>query len=270
MRADMAGHVAAYEQTVRSTIALAETFEPADWELPSECPGWSVRDQVSHIVGVERMLLGDADPPHSLPDELPHVRNAMGRTMEVAVAARRSVPGPQILDELRDALERRLAVLPGIDPDGPRRLPNGRMGTNVEGVAFRAFDIWTHEQDIRRAVGRPGNLAAPAAERARDILVPGLPYLVGKRAAAAPGESVTLDVTGPLAFTLHVAVDAAGRAAFADPAPAGAPPTLTMRMDWETYARLSCGRIPAEAAAVTIAGDADLARRLLKAFPLTP
>jgi uncharacterized protein (TIGR03083 family) len=64
---DMPGNVAAFEQTVRSTIALAGTFGAAQWDLPTECPGWTVRDQVSHIVGVERMLLGDPEPAHTLP-----------------------------------------------------------------------------------------------------------------------------------------------------------------------------------------------------------
>lgn len=267
MRADMAGHVAAYEQTVRSTIALAETFGPADWELPTECPGWSVRDQISHMAGVERGLLGDPEPPHQIPDDLPHVRNDMGRFMEVAVDARRARPGPAIVDELRDALDRRLAAFPGIDPDGATGLPDGRMGTYTELMSFRAFDCWTHEQDVRRAVGRPGNLAAPAAERARDILSRALPFVVGKRAGAAPGESVTLEVTAPVSFTLHVVVGDDGRARFTE---ALAGPTLALGMDWETYARLSCGRIPAESADVTVTGAADFAHRVLTAMAVTP
>jgi uncharacterized protein (TIGR03083 family) len=267
MREDMAGNVAAYEQTVRSTIALAETFAPADWELPTECPGWSVRDQVSHMVGVERMMLGDREPPHSVPDDLPHVRNDMGQFMEVAVDVRRSVPGPKVLDELRDALARRLEALPDIDPDQQAMLPNGRSGTYVELMGFRAFDCWTHEQDIRRAVGRPGNLAAPAAERARDIVAAALPFLLGKRAGAAPGESVTLEVTGPLSFTRHAVVGDDGRARFTDPLER---PTVALRLDWETYARLSCGRIPADSANVTVTGDPALAHRLLASMPVTP
>jgi uncharacterized protein (TIGR03083 family) len=272
MRGDMAGHVAAYEQTTRSVIAVAETLDPADWDRPTECPGWSVRDQVSHIVGVERWLLGEADPEHAVPD-LPHVRNDFGRALEVAVDVRRSVPGPKILDELRDALDRRLVALPGIDPDQPTMLPTGRPGTYVELMKFRAFDIWTHEQDIRRAVGRPGNLAAPAAERARDISTSGFPFVVGKRAAAAPGQSVTLEITGQLPGVVHVVVDSGGRAGFADPPPSE-PPTVALRLDWETYARLATGRITADAADaaahVTITGDAVLAGRILAGMALTP
>ncbi|HEU5159147.1 MAG TPA: maleylpyruvate isomerase family mycothiol-dependent enzyme [Streptosporangiaceae bacterium] len=267
MRDDMAGHVAAYEHTVRSTIALAEAFEAADWERPTECPGWSVRDQISHIVGVERLVLGDPLPEHTLPGDLPHVRNDMGRFNEIAVDIRRSVPGPKVLDELRDTLNRRLAELPDVDPDRPTRLPNGRMDTYTRFMAFRAFDCWTHEQDIRRAVGRPGNLASPGAERAHEILTGSLPYVVGKLAAAAPGQSVTLEITGPLRGTSHVVVGDDGRAVRTD---AIAAPTVTLRMDWETYARLACGRVPAASAAVTIGGDPDLARRVLAALSVTP
>ena len=29
---------------------------PAQWDEPTDCPGWSVRDNASHLVGIERML----------------------------------------------------------------------------------------------------------------------------------------------------------------------------------------------------------------------
>jgi uncharacterized protein (TIGR03083 family) len=217
-------------------------------------------------VGVERGLLGESDPEHRLPDDLPYLRNAMGRAMEVAVDIRRSVPGPKVLDELRDALDRRLAALPSIDPDQDALLPNGRTGTYARLMVFRAFDCWTHEQDIRRAVGRPGNLDGPAAACALDILSGGLPYVVGKVAAAAPGQSVAFEVTGAVPFTRQVIVGDDRRARFADIAE----PTVTLRMGWETYTRLACGRLPADAVDVTVSGDEDLAHRVLTAMPVTP
>ena len=263
----MARYVAAYEQTVRSMIAVAETLAPAEWDLPTECPGWSVRDQISHIVGVERWLLGESDPEHMLSADLPHVRNDFGRALEVAVDMRRSVPGPKILDELREVLDRRLAALPSIDPDEEVWLPNGRSGTYTDRMKFRAFDCWTHEQDVRRAVGRPGNLAAPAAECARDITTSGLPYVVAKKAGATAGQSLTLEVTGPLSFRIHVVVGDDGRGRIA-----GAPlePTVTLEMDWEIYARLAAGRVSPGKADVAITGDTDLAHGILTAMAVTP
>ncbi|MEU5877659.1 maleylpyruvate isomerase family mycothiol-dependent enzyme [Spirillospora sp. NPDC047279] len=266
---EMRRNVGAFEQTVRSTILLAETFTGPEWDLPTECPGWSVKDVVSHIVSVEAMLLGD-DPAslHVLPDDLPHVRGEMGRMLELGVDARRPVPGPRVLGELRDVLERRLAALATIDPDQETMAPNGRMVPYSMFMVFRAFDCWVHEQDVRRATGRPGNLDAPGAECARTILRPGLPMVVAKRAGAAPGQSVAFRVTRPLPSTAYVEVGADGRGRLADEP--GQVPTVTLSMDWETYVRLAAGRCGPADVTVEVTGDADLAGRVLAAMSVTP
>jgi uncharacterized protein (TIGR03083 family) len=265
---DMSGNVAAFEQTVRSTITLAETFDAAHWELPTDCPGWTVRDQVSHIVGVERMFLGDPAPDHTLPDELPHVRNDFARLLEVAVDVRRGRPGDEMLAELRETLDRRLAALATIDPAEPILAPDGRTGPYSRLMMFRAFDCWTHEQDIRRAVGRPGNLDSPAADRARQLLTAGLPFVVAKRAGAEPGRSVALEVTGPPSFRLCVVVGDDGRGRVAEPAPAH--PSVALAMTWEGYTRLASGRCAAEDAGVSVDGDRELADRVLGSMAVTP
>uniref|UniRef100_UPI003F49A9E5 maleylpyruvate isomerase family mycothiol-dependent enzyme n=1 Tax=Spirillospora sp. CA-290852 TaxID=3240041 RepID=UPI003F49A9E5 len=202
MNEPMRATTAAYEQTVRSTIALAGAFGDADWERPTECPGWTVKDQVSHLVGVELQLLGDPQPDIEVP-EFDHIRNEFGRSMEKAVHARRPVPGPEVVAELADVLERRLAQVPGIAPDLAVTLPDGNDGTYAHLMKFRAMDCWTHEQDIRRAVGRPGNLDAPAAHCFWELLSKGLPIVVARFAKAGPGRTVAFRISGPLGF--HVA-----------------------------------------------------------------
>ncbi|KAB2346041.1 maleylpyruvate isomerase family mycothiol-dependent enzyme [Actinomadura rudentiformis] len=265
----MAANVAAFEQTVRSTIALAETFAEGDWDLPTECPGWSVKDVVSHIVSVETLLLGeDPAPGHVLPDDLPHVRSDFGRMLETGVDARRPVPGTDVLAELRDVLERRLAALATTDPEQETMAPTGRMVPYSMFMVFRAFDCWVHEQDIRRAVGRPGNLDAPGAECARMILRPGLPMVVAKRAGASPGQSVEFRIIRPTPTTEYVQVGADGRGRLAGDA--AGPPTTTLSMDWETYVRLAAGRcVPADVE-VEIKGDAELGARVLAHLAITP
>src|SRR5258708_28631021 len=134
---DMPGNVAAFEQTVRSTIALASGFEAGDWELATECPGWTVKDQVAHLVGVERMLLGDSEPVHELPADVPHVHTDMARFLEGPVDARRRVPGPEVLAELRETLERRLAALAAAAPPVEALCPAGRAGPYPPPMVFR-------------------------------------------------------------------------------------------------------------------------------------
>lgn len=280
MTYDMAANIAAFEQTVRSTIAVAETFGEAEWDEPTDCPGWTVKDIASHLVSMELLLLGEPLPEHPLPDDLPHVSNDMARMMEVGVDVRRPVPGAKVLGELRQVLDRRLAALAHTDPEQPAMAPTGRTVSYAEFMVFRAFDCWAHEQDIRRAVGRPGNLDTPAALCARTILRRGLPFVVGKKAAAVPGQSVVFDITGPAAFTAYVQIgdDGRGRDAAALPAattvdrdldalPAA---TATLRMDWETYVRLAAGRCSPGAVAVSTSGDEDLAERVLANMSVTP
>ena len=49
--------VEAWAQTVRSVIDLGRTLRPGDAERPTDCPGWTVQDQVAHVT-----LLGMAHP----------------------------------------------------------------------------------------------------------------------------------------------------------------------------------------------------------------
>jgi uncharacterized protein (TIGR03083 family) len=269
MKSEMSANVAAWEQSVRSTIALAETFTDDDWKRPTECPGWTVQDVLAHLVSVELTLLGEDPAPGHVLNEYPdYVRNDLGRFVEPGVDARRSKTGPEVLAELREVLDRRLVALPGIDPDQPYPAPTGGTVPYAVFMAIRAFDCWTHEQDVRRAVGRHGNVDAPAAERTRRLMEPGLPIVVAKRAGAAPGETVLFEVIGPPTFTTCVEVADNGRGHLTQTHPEN--PTATLRMDWETFARLTAGRCTPTDVKVDTHGDAALATRVLESMGLTP
>ena len=64
---------------------LLDTLTPEQWAAPSLCAGWSVRDVCSHLIGMELELLGEPAPAHRLPSDLLHIRNEVGRHMEIAV-----------------------------------------------------------------------------------------------------------------------------------------------------------------------------------------
>ncbi len=76
---------------------------------------------------------------------------------------------------------------------------------------MRAFDVWVHEQDLRTALGRPGNLDSPGAHVTRDMLLAALPKVVAKDAGAPRNSAVVFDVHGPLEFLRTVRVDVDGR-----------------------------------------------------------
>jgi uncharacterized protein (TIGR03083 family) len=71
----------------------------SEWELPTGCPGWTVKDHVSHLVDYEARALGGPGPRHE-PGPLPHVKNELGMANEIGVDARRPVPGAEVLVDL--------------------------------------------------------------------------------------------------------------------------------------------------------------------------
>lgn len=268
---DLAARLATYDQTLADFVEMACGLDADDWALPTDLPGWSVQDNVSHVVGIESGLFGRPDPAHA-PDwtALPHVRTDMGRYVEVAVDARRGTPPAEVLAELVEVVAARRAALgeATVDPTGPAA---GFFGTLDRMVSVRPFDVWAHEQDIRRAVGRRGNLDGAGARATRDRLVPALPYVVGKGVRAVPGTVVRWDVAGPVAFTAVVAVGADGRAALVpEEGWADVVPDVRLGMGWETFVLLACGRRPAATLDVAVEGDADLGARVLAAMPVTP
>src|SRR5829696_5232374 len=204
--------VAELAETWASLVALGRELAADDWDRPTDCPGWTVRDQYSHVVRTESAMLG-REPSPPLGAFPPHVRNPIGEGNERDVTLRRDRPGPEVLAELEEVTAARLAALRAMDdadfaaeswgPVGP--------GTYEDFMAIRVFDCWVHEQDVRRAVGRPGHLSGAAVDRSLASAVGTMPYVVGKRAGAPEGASVAFDVTGATARRWAVRVDG-GRA----------------------------------------------------------
>ncbi|GAA4606798.1 maleylpyruvate isomerase family mycothiol-dependent enzyme [Actinoallomurus liliacearum] len=249
-------NIDALEQTARSMIALGEELDAADWTRPTECPGWSVQDQYAHILGIERWLLGEAAD-----DEPRTVANTA-----LDVEGFRSWPPEKVLGELRGVIDRRVASLRSDAVDLAQVVPTpfGRDMPYGAFMAHRAFDVWMHEQDVRRATGRPGNLDGPAAEVSARILGDSLPFVVGKRGRPEPGQTVVVETPER---RWCVAMGADRRARFAEE-PSG--PTVRLRMDWETFLRLGGGRVAPSGAEVQVSGDGDLAGRVLAGMAITP
>jgi len=104
------------QQVFANLEALLVSLTPGEWAAPTECPGWSVQDNVSHIVGTESMLLGRDAPAHD-PGEKPWIRNPIGAGNEIQVDYRRSWPPDKVLDEYREVTRERIDALQGMSAD---------------------------------------------------------------------------------------------------------------------------------------------------------
>lgn len=267
-------YIDAWTESTEAISELVQSLAEGEWNRRTACPGWSVRDVISHVIGIECELLGDPRPIHTLPRDLYHVTDDAGRHMEVQVDVRRHHTGPEMTSELEYTLIRRNRQLRNdtrpADAQVPHVLPGKGKVTREELMRMRAFDTWVHEQDVRRALGRPGNLGSQGAHIARDILLAGLPKVVAKDASAPLNSAVVFDVGGEVEFLRTVRVDGQGRGSLDGTPSLG--PAVTLSTDWETYVRLACGRARPDAVTeqVKVEGDQALATAILNNFAVTP
>jgi uncharacterized protein (TIGR03083 family) len=106
------------------------TLTPPQWEAPTLCERWRVRDVVAHLISYD-----DLDA-RGLLRRLARARLDLDRANALGVAAYDQLDPPQLLECLTERVE-------------PRGLP-ARFGGRVALV-----DGLIHHQDIRRPLGRP-------------------------------------------------------------------------------------------------------------------
>jgi uncharacterized protein (TIGR03083 family) len=240
------------------------------WYTPTTLPGWTVKDIVAHLIGTESMLAG-IDTPHVALDvhTLGHVRNEIGAFNEHWVESLRGTTGTEVLVRYRDIVAQRrdqLEAMTQADFDQPADTPVGRA-TYGRFMRIRVFDCWLHELDIRDALGVPGDEGGPRAELASAEIFGAVPFVVGKLGKAPDGARITIELTGPLARTIHL--EARGRVT---PVPElSDTATSTIAMDSGLFVRLAGGRVHAfdHLGDITLGGDTTVGRRIVDNLAFT-
>lgn len=257
--------VAALDEVWDALVDLAVELALDDWTVPTDCPGWTVKDIYAHIIGTESMLLGRQTPAVELPANLPHVRNDTGRFNETWVVSYSERSGSELLADLGQVITERRGALATMDQDAFDALAWTPAGEDTYGrfMRIRVMDQWFHEQDVREAVGRPGHLDGLAPQVVLDELTAAIGYVVGKKAALPEGTSVRIDLKGAMSHRWDVEVT--DRARVVDWV--AGDPTLTITMPGATFCRVAGGRRPWDhpwvRSATVVEGDTDLAEQVL-------
>ncbi|KKC05870.1 maleylpyruvate isomerase family mycothiol-dependent enzyme [Mycobacterium nebraskense] len=154
------------------------TLTPQQWDAPSLCSGWTVKDVVAHVISYEELgALGLLKR---------FAKGWLVRANQVGVDEFADLSPEQLLYFLRTHLQ-------------PRGLTAGFGGM------IALVDGTIHHQDIRRALGRPRSVPVDRLERVLG-LVPGNPRLgAGRRIRGLRLRATDLDwehghgpeVTGP-------------------------------------------------------------------------
>lgn len=151
----MAARLMSMARDERADLAeFLATLTPQQWDEPSLCSGWTVKDVVAHMVSYEEL---------STPGLLKRfAKGWIVRANQVGVDEFAGLSAQQLLDFLRAHLQ-------------PRGLTAGFGGM------IALVDGTIHHQDIRRALGRPRHVPADRLVRVLG-LVPGNPRIgAGRR-----------------------------------------------------------------------------------------
>ena len=249
---------------------LCATLTDEQWQAPTQCPGWSVKDQLSHIIGTEKMLLGEPLPDIDI-GEPEHVKNDIAKANEKWIAERRDRPPQQVLAEFSKVTAQRVAALEAMtqdDFDAPSWTPAGE-DTYGRFMLIRLFDCWTHEQDIRQAIGQPGHGSGEIVAEALTETSRALAFVVGKLGGAPAGSRIEFQLMQAEAQPAVLRVErpsedskAALVVEFSDQAAA----TATIALDLMLFFRLTGGRESAVTAIdegrVTLSGDEALGQQI--------
>jgi uncharacterized protein (TIGR03083 family) len=274
---DLAGLVVAFAQTAQAVVDLGRGCTEDDFARHTECPWWSVQDQVSHVAALESAFAGEPPLRVEVPD-LPHLRSDIARFMESGVHARRGRSGAEVVEELAGLLPRRIAALsdPALTLDtviesaiGPR--PAGAF------VGLRVSDVWCHEQDIRAALDMPLALETAGAALFTSRVLGALPMIVARKAAVPVGQTVLVEVTGPVHGTAAVRVeqrtgpgsDGRPHGVVVEP-DAGSGPVTRITLSTEAFTRRGAGRRDLATTPYAVSGDPAIAAAVVEHLVITP
>lgn len=185
-------------------MTLLRSLPAEDWNKPTACALWSVKDIVSHLLdGCLRRLSLGRDRLDASPDRpITHYGDLVGYLNELnaqwIAATRRLSPG--VLMDLMDFAAPQLhRYFSSLDPYDTARFGVAWAG---EEQSPNWFDIgreyterWLHQQQIREAVGAPGLVGREWLHPALDIFVRALPHAYSQ-VPAEPGTSVEVEIRG--------------------------------------------------------------------------
>ncbi|MBV9411277.1 MAG: maleylpyruvate isomerase family mycothiol-dependent enzyme [Acidimicrobiia bacterium] len=224
-------------------LSLLEGLKPDEWAAPTECPAWSVKGIALHVLGDDLSLLS-----RQRDEEAPGVSIEPGgsfdklfvlldRFNERWVEAASFFSPAVLIELLRMSGQWTLEFYGSIDGErlgepvhwaGPDPAPYWLL------AAREYWERWIHQEQIRRAVGRPGLHDAGFVVPAVAVAVRGFPQGLAAF-PASDGTTITLTITDADGAAWTVGCDGHTWTLYDGAADA---PTVTLGIDLETAALL--------------------------------
>jgi len=227
----------AFRRAVAALDDLLGGLTEDDWQRPA-LRGLTVQGLVGHLAGVEedmhRCLAGD--PLVADADHVASTQAAADRQAGQPAAATRA--------EWRRAADRTLSLAAAATGPGERALHGMRLPLEALLIA-RAFEVWTHDADIRQAAGLPPAAPDPATLRLMTGLAAAALPVGASRTGLAGQIGVHLVLTGPGGGTWDVTIGAGS----------GAPAPVQVVADAVGFCRLVANRVTPDALGAAVTGQ---------------
>ena len=240
----------AYRRATESFDHLLTSLRPDEWRRPV-LRDLDIQCLVGHLIGVERQWHAAVGIGPAVAAGTDHVASTQDDAL-----AQSGRPPAETLDEWRTLTGQTVAHARALDDDANQRLVSlhGFTISFERLLVVRAFETWTHEEDIRRATARPLSPPDPARLRLMtDLAVSALPTGLANIGRPQPGRTARIVLTGPGGGTWQAALDR------------GTPGPTDVRViaDAVSFCRLVANRLTPSELAPDIAGDDALAADLL-------
>jgi len=250
-------------------LRLLSNLSPVEWERPTSCSLWSVKDVALHLLGGDLGILSrrrdeyqGAGKPIESYEELVALINSLN---EIWVKATRRLSPRVLCDLLQFTGPQVEAFFASLDPLAAG-VPVDWAGAGPAPVwldlAREYTERWHHQQQIRDAVGKPGLKQRQFFRPVLDTFVRGLPRTF-KDVGAAAGTAVQLSIQGESGGDWFLVRESSHWTLFVE---AETTPAASVLLDQEDAWRLfTKGLSPKEARSrARVEGDPALGARVLE------
>ncbi len=186
------------EDLSTETDSLLERLNRAGdgvWDRPTPAPGWTVRDQLTHLAYFdEAAVLAAVDPSAFNAGKEDALRDVDAFTASVA-RQYSSLSGEQVLEWFSRARAELASVYLPLDPES--RVPwYGPDMRPASAVTARLMETWAHGQDIVDGMGQRRS-HSPGLRHVAHLGVRTLPNSFRARALPIPDSPVRVELTAP-------------------------------------------------------------------------
>ena len=187
----------------RELVSVLQVLQPTDWERPTLCSPWSVKDVAAHLLGGNLGRLWNRhETSNPSEDHIPNydeLVKLINQDNDLWVQAAKRI-GPEILIEFLELTDARLYDhFRGLAQDEPARITvawvSDRLPPNWLDIAREYTEKWLHQQHIRQAVDQPLLTGQVWLSPVLDIFMRGLPRTF-RSVEAGNGTSVSVQITG--------------------------------------------------------------------------